>query len=654
MAPTHGPGWRDAPPQGGGGFGEASLAPIAWLAALIELGPQARADIDRGTPLSLALGAVNEAAEIYIDGELLARLGQISPRHVPDMRATWVLPIEARLLRGKQRFRLALRTSEPAGFAGRIVGGPLAIARHGEASLLDEATRAENKAYVAAPAVAFSLIALGVSLIHLWMWWRRRSLKPHLPFGLLMLLTSVWGVFGNFRAATDLFGVEPQIIMIVLAVFPQLIAALLLRFVAALDGDTRPSRWLVWGERSAYVVAAAVVLDVLLCQSPFPAMTPLWIAVLFLLGIVHLALMWRRGVKAAATILAGVAAVFAAVVLVVVKVPIPGMMLMYSGFLLFALSMVVALSDDFMRSMAHLDALTLRLRELLAAANRFVPYPFLELLGRSDLTTVRRGDQTEIDAAVLFADVRGFTTLSERLGPARTFALINDFLADMEPLIAKHGGVIAAYLGDGFMAVFEGSAGNAVAAAVAMQRELERFNERQRARGGPELAIGVGINTGRTMLGTLGSDERIDCTLISDAVNLAARIEGMTKQFGARVLVTGAAQATLTADELAQWTLREVGRVLAKGKREPTLVIEVLQAQPEAVQAQRKAHLAAFAAAMDAYVRGAFAEAKAGFEAVLQGDPDDLAAAAYAESAAELVATPAPADWAGVLVLRSK
>lgn len=653
-ARTDGPGWTDAPPQGGDDDGGIAFGPIAWLSALVELGPKARLDIEHGAALSLVLGTVNEAAEVYVDGELVARVGQVAPRHVADIRSSWALPIDARLLRGKQRFRLALRTSEPSGYGSRVLSGPVAIARAGEAEVLAQASTTLSWARVIAPAIVFSLILLGVALVHLWMWWRRRSLLPYLPFGQLMLLTSAWGVLGNFRAGIELVGLSPDVAMIMLLGLPLIICALLLRFVAALGGEAAPSRWTLWGERSAYVVAALVLVDVQVVEMGMATAAPLWIAALFLLAIVQLALLWRRGVRAAPTILLGVAAVFASVILATARVSISPFILVYSGFLLFALSMVVALSDDFLHSMAHLDALNGRLREMLAAANRFVPYPFLELLGRRDLTDVRRGDQTEIDAAVLFADVRGFTTLSERLGPARTFALINDFLADMEPLIAAHGGVIAAYLGDGFMAVFEGSAGGAIEAAVAMQRALERFNERQRPHDGPELAIGVGINTGRTVLGTLGSEERIDCTLISDAVNLAARIEGMTKQFGARVLVTGAALATLAPDVAARWTLREVGRVLAKGKREPTRVIEVLEAQPDAIRARRSSHLPAFAAAMDAYVRGAFSEAQAGFEALQREDPDDLAASAYAESAAELAAGPPPADWAGVLVLRSK
>ncbi len=654
MSDTTTKGWVEAPPQGVEDDGGVAFGRIAWLSVLIEFGPRARDEIARGAPLALVLGTVNEAAEIYIDGTLIARIGAVAPEHRPDIRPSWRFPIREELLRGKSHVRLALRTSEPSGYASRIMSGPVAFARTGEAAVMEESTAMLSWARVVAPALVFSLILFGVAAVHLWMWWRRKGLEAYLPFGALMLLTSAWGILGNYRAAIDLLGLTPTVASVVTMGLPLVICALLLRFVDALGESKRSTTATTWAIRLALVGAAVVAIDLSGAAWGISTHAPLLIASLFLFAIVRLTILWHQGVRAAPTILLGVVAVFIAVILVATRAPVPPFIAIYTGFLAFALSMVVALSDDFLHTMGHLDALNSRLREMLAAANRFVPYPFLELLGRSDLTAVRRGDQTEIDAAVLFADVRGFTTLSERLGPARTFALINDFLADMEPLIAEHGGVIAAYLGDGFMAVFEGTADGALGAAVAMQHALEGFNAKQRERDGPELAIGVGVNTGRTVLGTLGSEERIDCTLISDAVNLAARIEGMTKQFGARVLVTGAAVETLPAEAADRWQLREVGRVLAKGKREPTRVIEVLDSLPPAQRDRRVSHATAFAEAMRAYVDGAFAEARAGFDAIAAEDPDDLAAHAYAASAAELVDAPLPDGWAGVLVLRSK
>ena len=127
------------------------------------------------------------------------------------------------------------------------------------------------------------------------------------------------------------------------------------------------------------------------------------------------------------------------------------------------------------------------------------------------------GDSREM--TVLFCDIRGFTTLSEAIGPARSMALINEYLSYMEPAINTHGGFIDNYIGDAIMALFS-EADQAVAAAVAMQEALRRYNRARKERGEVALQAGVGINTGRLILGTIGVKDRLRCSVIAGLVGL--------------------------------------------------------------------------------------------------------------------------------------
>lgn len=140
--------------------------------------------------------------------------------------------------------------------------------------------------------------------------------------------------------------------------------------------------------------------------------------------------------------------------------------------------------------------------------------------------------------SVLFANIRSFTSLSEKMTPADNFKFINAYLSRMQPVINQHHGFIDKYIGDAIMALFSGDADNAVQAGIAMLQKLAEYNQSRQRSGYVPIQIGIGINTGLLMLGTVGGEERMDGTVISDAVNRASRIEGMTKMYGATLLIT--------------------------------------------------------------------------------------------------------------------
>ena len=283
---------------------------------------------------------------------------------------------------------------------------------------------------------------------------------------------------------------------------------------------------------------------------------------------------------------------------------------------------------------------TYRLKTNVAYA-RFVPAEFLEMLGRESIIEVRRGDQIEKEMTILFSDIRSFTDLSEKMTPAATFAFINDYLERMAPLVHSNGGIIDKYIGDAIMALYPTGASAAIQSAVDMQRELRRYNESKQ---NGLIRAGIGIHSGRLMLGMIGDERRMDGTVISDAVNLASRLEGLTKLYRTDILASG---ATIAASG-AKFQTRLLGLVQVKGKLGAVAVHEVLDGEPDRVREGKLANSSDFQAGLERYQAGRFKEASELFRRALAIFADDAAAALYLERSEHLLAHGAPAGWDGI------
>lgn len=230
----------------------------------------------------------------------------------------------------------------------------------------------------------------------------------------------------------------------------------------------------------------------------------------------------------------------------------------------------LATSFDMMRSAVRKTIVDLRQTNL--SIERFVPHAFLEMIGKPSIVQVELGDNRRKEMTVLFSDIRNFTTLSEAMTPDQNFDFINGYLENMGPVIRDHDGFIDKYIGDAIMALFE-NADDAVRASLAMMDTLGRYNAGRRAAGQEPIAIGIGLNTGSLMLGTIGESHRMDGTVISDAVNLASRIESLTKVYKVGVLISQFTHESLA--EPAAYRIRPVDEVVVKGKTRPVKIFEV-------------------------------------------------------------------------------
>lgn len=278
---------------------------------------------------------------------------------------------------------------------------------------------------------------------------------------------------------------------------------------------------------------------------------------------------------------------------------------------------------------------------LTRAQSRFVPHQFLESLDRHDIAEVRLGDAVSKTMTVCFSDLRNFTTMAEVDDANTVIQLLNDYFAAMEPHIVEARGFIDSFNGDEIMALFDVPPECAVRAGVRMQAALERFNLVARR----SLRMGIGINTGPVVLGTVGGRDRIKCGVVGDAVNVASRVEGLTKRYGARVLI---ADATHDALPPSMFSLRPVDRVAVKGRQGAQTIYEVLDAASAAERPAKERSRAALERAMERYYARDFGAAAVGFAACRDLAPTDLVPSIFLERCQRFAEAPPPDDWSGV------
>ncbi len=277
---------------------------------------------------------------------------------------------------------------------------------------------------------------------------------------------------------------------------------------------------------------------------------------------------------------------------------------------------------------------------------RFVPMDFLRSLEVEDVAEVGLGDGVEKDMAVLFTDLRNFTDLSEGLSPTDLMAFLNEHLGFLEPEIDRYHGFIDKFIGDAILALFDAGAEAAVLAGVAMHRAHGAFNAAREARGLPPVAMGLGIHAGPLTLGTIGGRGRLSCTVLGDTVNLASRVESLTKHYGVPMLITDETLRRLP--DPARFRVRAVDRVAVKGRKGSVVLYEVVDAWPEPKASRRHATADALGLARKCYEARDFSGAIALLDGILAGDPEDLPARGLRQQARLLAETGAPEGWTGV------
>jgi adenylate cyclase len=254
------------------------------------------------------------------------------------------------------------------------------------------------------------------------------------------------------------------------------------------------------------------------------------------------------------------------------------------------------------------------------------------------------------EVSVLFSDIRGFTSISERLGAQETVALLNEYFTDMVDIVFAHQGVLDKYMGDMIMAVF-GSVlqqaddpDNAVTVGNQMMTGLRELNARLALRGREPIRIGVGISTGQVVAGNIGSPKRLEYTVIGNRVNIAHRLEDANKFYGTSVLICNETYTRMNEPT----SVREIDLIRVRGMETPVTIYEVLGHHTEESFPQREDTLGAFTEGLTRYRRREWSTAASSFRDALAANPKDGPSRIYLERCEYFSGKPPAADWDGV------
>ena len=306
-----------------------------------------------------------------------------------------------------------------------------------------------------------------------------------------------------------------------------------------------------------------------------------------------------------------------------------------------------------------------RLAETEAAARltsvfeKFVPKEFIRRIAPEGLENLKFGMAESDFISILFCDIRSFTNLSEKLSPQELVDFLNDYLKRMNIPISKYQGFVDKFIGDAIMVLFSlpeesnsTEALNTVQAAIEMQQQVDFFNQDKDNELLEPLRVGIGIHSGPVIIGTVGSEERMESTVTGDSVNLAARLEGLTKYYRSRIIVSQSTYEFLESENSLEF--RELDLVQVKGKEQPVTIYEVCNSDPEPLREQKLKNIEKFAEGLKNFRARKWSKATTRFKSCLKDCPDDGAAEIFLERCKIFQKTPPSQNWVGEHIFELK
>lgn len=286
---------------------------------------------------------------------------------------------------------------------------------------------------------------------------------------------------------------------------------------------------------------------------------------------------------------------------------------------------------------------------------KFVPRQFVEHFAKhGSSATLELGHADEDEVAILFCDIRGFTGLSERLKPQELMRFLNSYFLRMNDPIHQNRGFIDKFIGDAIMALFDHPGGSnqdkardALKAAIDLRKALEMYNSHRDNCEYVPINMGIGIHYGPVIIGTVGSDDRMDTTVIGDSVNIAYRLESLTPKYNADIIVSAQLLETVGADYPIKTRLLDWVRV--KGRRKAIEVYEVLEHLSEQEQRERLAVQTQIAAGLACRIRQEWDEALAHFMKAQEISPNDMLPKHHIDVCLQYRGTKLEKDWDGAL-----
>ncbi|WP_282124130.1 tetratricopeptide repeat protein [Algibacter mikhailovii] len=294
----------------------------------------------------------------------------------------------------------------------------------------------------------------------------------------------------------------------------------------------------------------------------------------------------------------------------------------------------------------------LNLHGIHQATSRFVPSEFLKSVGRETVTEALLGDHMAKEVTVVFTDIRDYTSLAESMTPEQNFKFVNAYVGRVGPLIKKHLGFVNQYMGDGIMALFPEQASLALQACIDMQKVIADYNIKRKQEGYNPISVGMGIHTGDLVMGIIGDTYRNDTAIIADTVNTASRMEGITKYYGANIMLSGNSVDTIS--NKADYNFRFLGKVMAKGKHHAVAIYECFDGDADDVILLKTKTLKTFEKGLKHFFNKEFPKASAIFDQVVLENPHDDVAKYFIKKAAEYTISGVPDDWNKVVNMSEK
>lgn len=273
-------------------------------------------------------------------------------------------------------------------------------------------------------------------------------------------------------------------------------------------------------------------------------------------------------------------------------------------------------------------------------------------MNKESIVDIKLGDNAQAEMTIFVSDIRSFTTISEKMSPEENFEFINTYMGLVSPIIREHHGFIDRYTGDAVLALFPRRVEDAIDNAIATLKRLDEYGREREKAGKPAVKIGIGLNTGSLMLGIVGERERMQGDIFSDAVNLATRLETLSKRYGVSIVVS---ETTLNKlQDRERYNTRFLGKIQVKGKNQPVSAFEIFDGDQKKSKDLKLQTKVDFEQGLLHYSARDFAEASVSFNKVLKVHPEDKTAKLYLERCAQFMVQGVPAGWEGVEIMEGK
>ncbi len=618
----------------------------------------------RGVSISIRVPVIADSHELYINGKMVGGAGKISAdgeiRRKSSQPGVYHIPLQ--LLQLNDSNTIALRVGDDVGWGG-IVTSDFFI---GKSELLD---RKFQKFVMWNSSIVIILLFLGVYFIILY--FGRRQEKSYLHFSLLTTIGSfvLFGYFSFPYWVVDSFWFNHFIFHSGLN-----IAIMFAFFYAYTFFEYQPDRIF------KIITVCSGLLFFILLLTPFShsilkfyahvtltiALTIDFIGFIFLLYIIIKSIKLEKlGAKTIG--FGGLVAILCFLNDILGYLQIMEIRrLGTEGTVIFLVCMSFAMALKFAKVYDETD----RLNESLEISHRklfktnktfekFVPRQFLTRIATEGLENIELGKAQSDYVTMLFSDIRSFTELTEKMAPQDIMDFLNSYLKLMNRPIHTQMGFIDKFIGDAIMAIFDlpdlpdsEEAYNAIQAAVDMQYVLADYNQKSQDQIFYPLNIGIGIHSGRVVIGTVGSLDRMESTVLGDAVNLASRLEGLTKYYGANIIVSHETISLL--EDPAVFSMRELDWVRVKGRTGGVKIYEIFDADPETSKEYKLKSKDRFSEGLNLRSQKDWKNASKLFRSIIKENKADTAAQRVLDDIKRLRRMDLPDSWDGAIDMQNK